>query len=220
MKFGKVLRNTAMASAVAVLAFGSMSAFAYTARTTNTYDGSGVFGAHVGASVLGTTTITESNAVSFGNIAVSAAGTMTMDQTGARVGAGGISPLDGGNSSTTILDNTYGAAQPGTYPITNGQGTQSLYVTYFVSGGGGNQVGNSHTSNPILLSNGTDTLYVYSLVDNGQTVTAGDLDAAGAKTVVDLTGGAFTLKVGGTIEALNTVSDGAYRGTFDIMLHY
>ncbi len=220
MKIGKVLRNTALASAVAVVAFGAASAFAYSPVLTSSLNG-GVFAAHVGASVLGTTAMTENNAVSFGNIAVSGPGTMTMDTAGARVAASGITALDGGNNGSTLLDDTYSAAAPGTYTITGPSGA-SVYVTYFVTGGGGNKVGTSQATNSIDLTNGTDHLYVYSLVDTGTAITAGDEYAQNANSVVDLTGGTATLKIGGTIEAIKVggVSDGAYRGTFDIMLHY
>lgn len=231
MKFGKVLRYTAMASAIAALSFGAVSANA----STNGGDGTtalvdGVFHAHVGASVLGTLAMVEHDAVSFGNLAVTSPAVATtnfaMSATGIRSApsGAGIVLLSGTYGANDAVDSLYGAARAGSYTISAGDGNSDVYITYLTSGPGGALVSADNT-NPIHLTHaGAADILVYNLTDDAHKMVAGDNDvyAGDAYSKVTLASGTANLHIGGTLETTSggTYVAGPYRGTFDIMLHY
>ena len=157
MKHLKGLQKTLMASAVAVLAFGAAPALAVTSNDsfgscigTDTSAGGGAGNdcvtatGHISASVVGTLSINEMRAVSFGNFAVNCAAavcdggaTLYLDPIGVRTAGGSgdaIILLNGGGSGANIGQNPGdpGSQSPGHYTVSGGAEatTSQVYISF------------------------------------------------------------------------------------------
>src|ERR1035437_5080364 len=113
MKHLKGLQRTIMASAVAVLAFGAAPAKATTLTAVPTPAGActGAAGTkdcstatgHIGVSVIGTLSINEKRAISFGNMHVKTAGAAVGDATLVMSNTGPLTPVAGANTDIMLL---------------------------------------------------------------------------------------------------------------------
>ncbi len=170
---------------------------------------------HDYVSVTSAVSVTELQAVRFGNFAVGSPGTsvssLTMTDTGTRsVSNTGttISLLNGGSGSDV------GSQGPGIYEVTGAGATANVYVSFTDHTGAA-----ISSSNPVVLTGppGSGTFNVY-----GMNFNQSGTDANGAYIVTDSSGTAY-IEVGATlytVSGVSTYAPGTYRGTFDLVLSY
>lgn len=236
MKIGKVLRTTAIASAVAALAFGSVQSKAA--------DGVAFLG-HMSASVTSTLDVTEVSPLKFGNFSVTCAvpaactaneASLTLSFSGARSVTGtAITPLVGASHSgvATGSDQETGSQQPGFFDITTGEGQQTIYVTFADENGNiiDNNYDNVHPNNHATLTGPTaqtftvDT-FTFDDDDSSDGYTTGGTKATdpvyGPHITTDA-GGLARLRVGATLHTTATTaaySAGRYTGNYYVMVSY
>jgi hypothetical protein len=150
MKPIKGLQRIVMAAAVAVLAFGAAPAKAMTNDSFGSCVGIGAGASdcvttngHISASVVGTLSINEMRAVSFGNFAVTCTATpclgdatLALDPTGVRVSTPGVNDtiilLNGANATGGAPAGDPGSQSPGHYTVSAAKenGTTQVYVSF------------------------------------------------------------------------------------------
>ena len=247
MKFGKILRNTAMASAIAVLAFGAADAFAN--------GGSVATVGNVSASVGSTLNVRETTPIKFGNMIVGTLGTgdgtVVLTPTGSRsapnAGTDQITLYNGtaNASNPTAAGDDAGSHSPGFYHISGANNATNIYISFSVAGGGtGDLIDANHQatsladhSHQVQLTGPVGSGHFY--VDNftiqgaaasganptyvsGNDTIGGGPDTWGNYVVTDGSGNA-DVAVGATLHTeagAAAYADGAYRGTFNVMVSY
>lgn len=218
MKFGKLLRHTAMASAVAVLAMGAVQSMA----AENV-----AFKGHISASVASVLNVTEVSAMKFGNFK-DGVGTVTLGPTGTRSKTGTVALLHGGVAGVVGGDQETGSQAPGFFDITTDGSPANLYITFADSSG--NIVDTHHPSNFVqLLGPAGDThltVDTFTFAEDDKTTgysgTASQTDAVPAYgDYVAVNGdGTDRLRVGATLHDSGGAATGRYTGTYYIMVSY
>lgn len=195
-------------AAAAVLAAAVLAAGQARAGMT-TYTG------HDYVSVTSAITVSEADAIRFGNFAVATPGgadaSIVMSDTGARTSTNGVSTtialLNGGFSDA-------GSQGPGLYNVSGAGAGATLYVSFT------DHTGAAITSaNPVVLTGpaGSGTFDVDTLTFNQS-----GSDVNGPYILADA-GGNAAITVGATLHTVSGVSTyapGTYRGTFDLVLSY
>lgn len=173
---------------------------------------------HDGVSVSTAVTITEEQAVRFGNFSVQSPGGgdayIVLDDNGGRTSFNGASTqitlLNGGASDA-------GAQGPGYYLVSHAGASTNLYVTFTDHAGA--TITSCPSGNPILL---------YGPAGSGQfcvdalTFNLSGTDGTGSYVTTDA-GGNATIRVGATLHTMSGVSTyapGTYRGTFELQISY
>lgn len=175
---------------------------------------------HDGVSVSSAVTITEEQAVRFGNFSVTSPGggdaSIVLDENGARTSFNGASTqitlLNGaaGNAGT-------GAQGPGYYLVSNAGASTNIYVSF-----------TDHTGTVITTCPAGNPIYLYGPVGSGQfcvdslVFNLDGTDGTGSYVTTDGSGNA-TIRVGATLHTMagvTTYAPGTYRGTFEVQISY
>lgn len=192
-----------------------LTAFSFLFFTLSARAGQSNYTGHDSVSIASAVSLIESQAVRFGNFAVTAPGGgdayITLDINGTRTAHNGVSTtitlLHGGVSDL-------GSQGPGYYRVAGaGSGTQ-INVSFV------DHTGAAITSgNPVVLTGpvGSDQFYVDTMTFNSDGTNAGGLYIA-----ADGSGNA-TIRVGATLHTkagATTYAPGTYQGTFEILVNY
>jgi len=173
---------------------------------------------HDGVSVSTAVTVTEEQAVRFGNFSVQSPGGddayIVLDDNGGRTSHNGASTqimlLNGGVSDM-------GSQGPGYYLVSHAGASTNLYVTF-----------TDHTGATITSCPAGNPIILYGPVGSGQfcvdsvTFNLTGTDGNGSYITTDGSGNA-TIRVGATLHTMSGVSTyapGTYRGTFEVQISY
>jgi hypothetical protein len=211
----KGLQKTALLStAVAVLAFG-----ASTVKAADTVSDV----AHASVSVGSTLSIVETTPIKFGNVTFTsggiADGTLTMTPTGVRTIGGanstGLALLFGSDNSVPSGDDA-GSESPGFYAVSGATAAANIYISFAKTGSAAALIDANHPANQVDLTGPAGIAFVLDTLtfnSSGSDIYGNYITTSG--------GGTATVQVGGTVHTTAiTATDGAYRGTFDIMASY